>query len=42
MPSCNSKFLSYEEYVGQVFEKHEDQTSVRMQAKIMKTEINKT
>jgi uncharacterized C2H2 Zn-finger protein len=25
-PSCNSEFLSYEEYISHVFEKHEDQT----------------
>jgi hypothetical protein len=36
IPSCNSEFLSYEEYISHVFEKHEDQPSVRMQAKIHK------
>ena len=41
-PSCNSEFLSYEEYISHVFEKHEDQPSVRMQAKIIKKEINET
>jgi hypothetical protein len=41
-PSCNSEFLSYEEYISHVFEKHEDQPSIRMQAKIIKKEINET
>jgi len=41
-PSCNSEFLSYEEYISHVFEKHEDRPSVRMQAKIIKKEINET
>jgi hypothetical protein len=41
-PSCNSEFLSYEEYISHVFEKHEDQPSVRMQVKIIKKEINET
>ena len=41
-PSCNSEFLSYEEYISHVFEKHEDQPSIRMRAKIIKTEINET
>jgi hypothetical protein len=41
-PSCNSEFLSYEEYISHVFEKHEDQPSVRMQAKIIKKDINET
>ena len=41
-PSCNSEFLSYEEYISHVFQKHEDQPSVRMQAKIIKKEINET
>jgi uncharacterized C2H2 Zn-finger protein len=41
-PSCNSEFLSYEEYISHVFEKHEDQSSVRMQAKIIKKEIDET
>jgi hypothetical protein len=41
-PSCNSEFLSYEEYISHVLEKHEDQPSIRMQAKIIKKEINET
>jgi hypothetical protein len=41
-PSCDSEFLSYEEYISQVLEKHEGQPSVRMQAKIIKKEINET
>jgi uncharacterized C2H2 Zn-finger protein len=41
-PSCNSEFLSYEEYISHVFQKHEDQPSVRMQAKIIKKDINET
>jgi hypothetical protein len=41
-PSYNSEFVSYEEYIGHVFEEHENQPSVRMQAKIMKKEINET
>jgi len=41
-PSCNSEFLSYEEYISHGIEKHEDQPSVRMQAKITKKDINKT
>jgi hypothetical protein len=39
-PSCNSEFLSYEEYISHVFEKHKDQPSVTMQAKIIKKDIN--
>jgi hypothetical protein len=41
-PSSNSEFPSYEEYISHVLQKHEDQPSVRMQAKIMKKEINET
>ena len=37
-PSCNSEFENYETYIGHVFEKHEDQPSLRMQAKIVKKE----
>ena len=39
-PSCNSEFLSYEEYISHVFQK--DQPSIRMQAKIIKKDINET
>ena len=28
-PLCNSEFLSYEEYISHVFQKHEDQPSVK-------------
>ena len=38
-PSCNSEFLSYEEYISHVFE---NQPSVRMQAKIIKKDIDET
>jgi uncharacterized C2H2 Zn-finger protein len=38
-PSCNSKFQSYEQYISHVFEKHDDQSSLRMQARIVKNEI---
>jgi uncharacterized C2H2 Zn-finger protein len=41
-PSCDSEFVSYEEYIIHVFQKHEDQPSVRMQAKITKKEIDET
>jgi hypothetical protein len=41
-PSCNPEFLTYEECISHVFEKHEDQPSVIMQAKIIKKEINET
>ncbi len=37
-PSCSAEFLSYEKYVSHVFERHEDQPSLRMQAKIIKKE----
>jgi uncharacterized C2H2 Zn-finger protein len=39
-PSCNSEFESYEEYINHVFQKHEDQPSLRMRAMIVKKEIN--
>ncbi|HET7391985.1 MAG TPA: hypothetical protein VFJ51_14295 [Nitrososphaeraceae archaeon] len=41
-PSCKSEFGSYEKYVNHVFEKHEDQPSLRMRAIIIKKEINET
>jgi uncharacterized C2H2 Zn-finger protein len=41
-PSCNSEFVSYKEYVSHVFEKHEGQPSLRMQAKIIKKENSET
>jgi uncharacterized C2H2 Zn-finger protein len=37
-PSCNAEFENYETYINHVFEKHEDQPSLRMQAKIVKKE----
>ena len=36
-PLCNSEFLSYEEYISHVFQKHEDQPS-----KIIQKEMNET
>ena len=39
-PSCNSEFESYEKYINHVFQKHEDQPSLRMRAMIVKKEIN--
>jgi hypothetical protein len=39
-PSCNSEFISYEKYISHVFEKHQDQPSLRMQAKVIKKEID--
>ena len=41
-PSCDPEFLSYEKYISHVFQKHEDQPSIRMQAKIVKKDINET
>jgi uncharacterized C2H2 Zn-finger protein len=37
-PACSSEFLSYEKYVGHVFESHGDQPSLRMKAIIRKEE----
>jgi sulfur relay (sulfurtransferase) DsrC/TusE family protein len=39
-PSCNSEFISYEIYISHVFEKHQDQPSLRMQAKVIKKKID--
>ncbi|MGC2683376.1 MAG: hypothetical protein WA323_16060 [Candidatus Nitrosopolaris sp.] len=39
-PSCNSEFASYEKYISHVFEKHKDQPSLRMRAKVIRKEIN--
>jgi hypothetical protein len=39
-PSCNSEFQSYEKYINNIFEKHENQPSLRMRAIIVKKEIN--
>jgi uncharacterized C2H2 Zn-finger protein len=39
-PSCNSEFESYEKYINHVFQKHENQPSLRMRAMIVKKEIN--
>ena len=38
-PSCNSEFENYEKYINHIFEKHENQASLRMRAKIVKKEI---
>jgi hypothetical protein len=35
-PSCNSELESYEKYIYHVFEKHEDQPSLRMRARVVK------
>ena len=35
-PACESEFTSYEKYIHHVFEKHENQPSLRMKAKIIK------
>jgi uncharacterized C2H2 Zn-finger protein len=37
-PSCNSEFQSYEQYISHIFEKHDDQPSLRMQGRIVKKE----
>jgi uncharacterized C2H2 Zn-finger protein len=39
-PSCNSEFENYEKYINHVFEKHENQPSLRMRARIVKKENN--
>jgi uncharacterized C2H2 Zn-finger protein len=39
-PSCNSEFENYEKYINHIFEKHANQPSLRMQAKIVKKETN--
>lgn len=39
-PSCNLESLSYEKYIRHVYDKHEVQPSLRMQAKIIKKEID--
>jgi uncharacterized C2H2 Zn-finger protein len=39
-PACESEFSSYEKYIHHVFEKHENQPSLRMKAKIIKKEDN--
>jgi uncharacterized C2H2 Zn-finger protein len=39
-PACESEFTSYEKYINHVFEKHENQPSLRMKAKIIKKEDN--
>jgi uncharacterized C2H2 Zn-finger protein len=35
-PLCNSEFQNYEKYINHVFEKHENQPSLRMRARIVK------
>jgi hypothetical protein len=37
-PACDSEFLSYERFIDHVFLNHKDQPSLRMKAKIRKTE----
>jgi uncharacterized C2H2 Zn-finger protein len=39
-PSCSSEFENYEKYISHVFEKHENQPSLRMRARIVKNETN--
>jgi hypothetical protein len=39
-PACESEFINYEKYIDHVFEKHKDQPSLRMKAKIIKKEDN--
>jgi hypothetical protein len=38
--SSNSEFPSYEKYINHIFEKHEDQPSLRMRVIIVKKEIS--
>ena len=35
-PACESEFVSYEKYIDHVFQKHDNQPSLRMKAKIIK------
>jgi uncharacterized C2H2 Zn-finger protein len=35
-PACKSEFVSYEKYIDHVFQKHDNQPSLRMKAKIIK------
>jgi uncharacterized C2H2 Zn-finger protein len=39
-PACESEFTSYEKYINHVVQKHENQPSLRMKAKIIKKEDN--
>jgi uncharacterized C2H2 Zn-finger protein len=39
-PSCNSEFENYEKYIGHIFEKHENEPSLRMRARIVKKGSN--
>ena len=41
-PSTKKRKQPLEEDISHVLEKHEDQPSIRMQAKIIKKEINET
>jgi hypothetical protein len=38
--ACSSEFENYEKYINHVFEKHENQASLRMRAKVVKKETN--
>jgi uncharacterized C2H2 Zn-finger protein len=35
-PTCELEFINYEKYIDHVFEKHDNQPSLRMKAKIIK------
>ena len=35
-PACESEFINYEKYIDHVFQKHDNQPSLRMKAKIIK------
>ena len=37
---CPSEFPSHEKYIDHILEKHENQPSLRMRARIVKKEIN--
>jgi uncharacterized C2H2 Zn-finger protein len=41
-PACESEFTSYENYIHHVVQKHENQPSLRMKAKIIKKEEDNT
>ena len=41
-PACESEFTSYEKYINHVVQKHENQPSLRMKAKIIKKEEDNT
>jgi uncharacterized C2H2 Zn-finger protein len=35
-PACELEFINYEKYIDHVFQKHDNQPSLRMKAKIIK------